>query len=134
MIGKIHIENSPELSSIPKGNYEGYVWMSDQDKPEILNGQDIPRHIGGQSFIQEALLWDADKGRSVHVRHVGQIQVVCYDLKDKHLNDEVSFLSHRMGDHKRLMFKRTWEEEKDPACADMEVLVPGELIFVGFGN
>ena len=134
MIGKMHIENSPELSRIPPGKYEGYVWMSDKEMPAILKGQDIPRNIGGQSFIQEALLWDAEHQQSIHVRHVGHLQVVQYNMKDQKIDDAITFLSHRIDSHKRLKFKRTWEEEKDPACADMAVLVPGELIFVGFGK
>ena len=134
MIGKMYIENNQALNGIPQGKYEGYVWMSDQEYPEILDGQDIPRNAGDRAFIQEALLWNAEQRQSIHVRHLGHLQVVQYNMKDQSIDDAISFLSHRMAGHSHLKFKRTWVEEKDPACADMEVSVPSELIFVGFGK
>ena len=134
MIGKMHIEHSPALDSIPQAQYEGYVWMSDKELPNVLEGRDVPRNQAGQAFIQEALLWDAEHRQSIHVRHVGHLQVVRYDMKDQSIDDAVPFLSHRIAGHARLKFKRTWVEEIDPACAGMTVMVPGELIFVGFGS
>ena len=134
MIGKMYIEESPALEGIPQALYEGYVWMSDQEFPIVLEGGDVPRNQAGQAFIQEALLWDAKHRQSIHIRHVGHLQVVQYDMKDQSIDDAVSFLSHRMKGHPRLKFKQTWIEERDSYCADMEVLVPGELIFVGFGK
>lgn len=134
MIGKMYIENNQVLNGIPQGKYEGYVWMSDQEYPKILEGQDIPRNAGDGAFIQEALLWNAEQQQSIHVRHLGHLQVVQYNMKDQSTDNAISFLSHRMAGYSHLKFKRTWVEEKDPACADMEVLVPGELIFVGFGK
>lgn len=132
---------SAKINNIPAGaSYEGYVWMSDQTKPDIINGAMAEVKLTPESnpFIIESRLYDTVKHVSYSVKYVdGEYKAFRYDLdemlKEKDIEIEPKrYLPHRMDSVKGLHFLRFWRGENDPLCEDMKVLQPGELVFVGF--
>jgi len=138
MIGKINISDARGLEHLPAGKYEGYVWMSDKEKPIVFQNEHVDVHPDANAFVVEALLWDAEEKRSVHIRHTGQQMLTVYDLHDvKKSETRVTgrlnhYLPHRIDGVKRLRFLQTYEDVVDPACHGMKVSMPAELIFLGF--
>lgn len=132
-----------ELNSIPDLNYEGYVWMSDQPEPSNAKNFDF-KDVKLNPFIQEALLYCAEKNISVMIRHTGD-----YRISEFHLNDfpeeyelvEKQYFPHRLGfNDKRVCMSQLWISEIDDNCAydenkkgsGMEVLTLKAHIFTGF--
>ena len=126
------------LKQIPQGNYEGYIWMSDQKNPEILNGEtfDFSR-ITTNPFIIEALLFDKENNKSIHIRHTGKYYIHTIDLNNLPQDSELvetEYLPHRLENVKKVCFKELWVPEDDPLCEGWPVLTMKALIFVGFDN
>ncbi|GAB4255892.1 MAG: hypothetical protein Kow0027_22800 [Saprospiraceae bacterium] len=131
------VEKLNELREIPTAHlFDGYVWLSDAKKPEVLIGKYFDfSSIGKNPFVIEALLYDAANEVSYHVRHSGRYHIHKYDLKhlpDEVETEEVSYLPHRLDGVKKCKFKQIWMPEKDPYCEDMPVLTMKALVFVGF--
>ena len=120
---------------IERGNYEGYVWMSNNNKPDIIDGEyENELNPSANPFIIEAQLFNGTSSYSV--RYVdGRYHVLCYEVNPEDLldNDVISrtFQSHRM-EGKILSFLEYWKEENDELCMDMPVLVPAVMVFIGF--
>ena len=116
-------------------NSVGYIWWSNETKPEIkenklvvLKNEEIPFVIEGQLF---------DGKTSYSIKYVdGQYIVNSHDVTDKDYespNVVKEYQSHRMGG-KILRFLEYWElqEEEGDLCLDMKVLKPTKIVFVGF--
>ena len=119
---------------IEKSKYVGYIWYSDQSKPDVKNGEDFKLEIKDDvnPFIIEGQLYDGKK--SISIKFVdGKYLVKEYNLEELKGLDmiEQTFYAHRM-DNKKLKFKQYWRPQKDELCEDMGVLQPAELVFVGF--
>lgn len=129
-----------ELKDINKNNkYEGYIWMSDSNKPDVLNRKPIPEYIqwedGKNPFVIEALLFDRDNQMSYTVRYIdGVHKVFSTKVDDDELVGNAHYISKRMGDHHKLRFFQRWktDDDIDNLCEGMPTLIPGELVFVGF--
>ncbi len=126
------------LNDIPQAKYEGYVWMSDEKKPDVLPKDDFDfTSVPTNPFVIEALLYDRANNKSIIVRHTGKYHIVEYDLSklpdDAELVD-VSYLPHRLGNVKQLGFKQLWIPETDKNCEGWPVLTMKAIIFVGFIN
>lgn len=136
---------------IPSKKYQGYIWYSDQKKPEILCGDKDYRLklIEGENpFVIEALLYCEDDETSIMVKHTGKYIVQEYKLKEEREKcEEVKkqYLPHGVNRKKeeqqaddmsskvkRLNFSQFWQEEKDSACEDMPVLKLKATVFTGF--
>ncbi len=126
---------------IKEAKYEGYLWLSDQSKPEVLNG-DHPKSIaladGENPFVVEGLLWDSETGTSISIRYVdsryfvANHEVCPKDLAGSETYTPVSYLPHRIPGVKGLKFVRHWEKTQDPLCEGMDTLQLKANIFVGF--
>jgi CRISPR type III-associated protein (TIGR04423 family) len=134
-----NIKSYHNLSEITNLKYEGYVWLSDKTKPLILPEEVFDfSSIQNNPFVVEALLWNEDAGKSIHIMHSGKYQIIEYNLKGLKAETrdefiEKSYLTHRLGNvKKRMLFKQFWKSEQDPNCVDMEVLKMKALIFIGF--
>lgn len=124
-------------------NYEGYIWMSDQTFPIVIEGDSLIEYSQyfdtskeNNPFIVEAQLYCREENVSYSIRHTGgELQIVRFDLNDYRgeEQDDVSYLSHRM-DGRWLRFRRVWLPEKDENCCGMEVLKLSRMIFVGFNS
>lgn len=124
--------------NINKSIYEGYLWYSNAQSPQVINKKEFELTIDDNHnpFIVEGQLCDVHNRHSISIKFVdGQYIIMEYDFtEDDFSNPErevKTFLSNRMGD-KKLQFLQYWKAEKDPLCEHMEVLQSAELVFVGF--
>ena len=122
------------LEVIPSGNYVGYYWMSDEEKPKRVNGNiELPQSIN--PFIIEAMLWDEGRQKSIMITHTGKYQIFEYDLNTLPTVgtlEEKAYMAHRLPGIEKVKFKQFWKAECDPNCAGMQVLLLKAQIFVGF--
>jgi CRISPR type III-associated protein (TIGR04423 family) len=125
-----------ELNNI---EFEGYVWLSDQEEPIILNNQtfDFSKYEEGSNpFIIEALLFDKTKNKSIHITHTGRYHINdefdLDNLKEGSELEPVEYLPHRLDGVDKVCFKQLWIPEKDEYCDNLPVLKMKALIFTGF--
>lgn len=125
------------LKNIPNLTYEGYVWMSDKEYPIVLNGETYDfSEINTNPFIIEALLYNKEEKKSIHVQHSGEYQIFEYDLSKLEKSNlvEKEYLPHRLKDVEKVLIKQIWLPEKDENCAGFDVLKLKAIVFCGFKN
>ena len=127
----------------PQANYEGYLWWSNEDKPDIYKGQQIKSQKEKpiwpsdtcNPFIIEGNLWCRELETSYLIRFIdGKYLVYKFDLSKIGFEPNREYLPNRMPDVDKLLFKEVWEEQPDPLCEDFDVLKPAFIAFVGFKN
>ena len=124
-----------KINDISAQKYEGYVWLSNAEKPIILPNKEFDFSQYSEKsnpFIVKALLFN--EGKSITIRHTGKYHINEFDLKnysDENLID-VQYLPHRLDGVEKVKFKQLWLPEKDENCEDMEVLKMNALVFTGF--
>lgn len=132
--------NQITLDAIDKtASYEGYLWMSDMDKPTIIEGtlplEDNLLKEAANPFIAEGFLYNEAARLSYSLKYVdGQTRVYKYELEDKDFEDDDNvkeYYGNRMGD-RRLKFREIWEPVPDAACEGMAVLQLRITVFIGF--
>jgi CRISPR type III-associated protein (TIGR04423 family) len=125
------------LNDISSVNYEGYIWMSDETEPTVLNNKSFDFSIiETNPFIVEALLFDAKNKISIHVTHDGAYKINSFDLnklKEQKIElVEKEYLPHRLKGVEKVHFVQLWKEENDPLCNDFPVLELKATVFCGF--
>jgi CRISPR type III-associated protein (TIGR04423 family) len=125
------------LKDIPSAKYDGYVWMSNEDKPIVLQKEDFNhRESVINPFIVEALLFDEEKQHSIHITHDGSYKITGFDLntfkKPTFEVVEKSYLPHRLEGLKKVCFKQIWMEEEDKEFPNFPVLTLQATVFCGF--
>lgn len=118
-------------------DYEGYYWLSNEQKPHIVNKiskdifTDLPFVIEGNFYHK-----DEDKEISISVKNIdGQYQIHRADLKGIHDDQktEQAYLAHDLEGIKQLKIVQVWEEsERDELLARMTTLIPKWQAFAGF--
>lgn len=124
------------IDHIEKGKYEGYIWYSNKEKPDVYLKQEIEEislNVGKVPFIIESLLYDGTYSYSIKMID-GKYCAVRYDLNLlKNEEFEVhKYLSNLKVTTGRLVFREYWKPVPDENCLGMETLQPKEIIFVGF--
>lgn len=128
------------ITKIPKAKYQGYIWRSDSDSPEVLTGD---KAYGGftpdpseNPFIIEGNLWDEATGVSISIRYIdGRYYIHRTTLTGETDHSTIKkYVAHRIDEYKYLRFVQLWEPRPDPMCEGMEVLEPSKLVFIGFTN
>ena len=136
------------MEHIKKGTFEGYLWKSDQQEPEIYTkGQTLPVLIlkdEENPFIIEGQLIGSVKDettgnivrKSISIKYVdGIYKVKEYDV-DNDCKSGVAIPRHFKGHSKlkghNLLFYEVWQAKPDSNCCDMEVLEAKKVIFGGF--
>lgn len=132
------------ISEIPEAKYQGYIWYSDSDRPEVLHGDEahgFKPNATANHFIIEGNLWDEANSVSISIRYIdGQYYIhrtklTSEEYKDKTDHSTVKeYVAHRIDGYAYLRFVQLWEERKDPLCEGMDVLEPSKLVFIGFTN
>ncbi len=122
---------------ISKAKYEGYVWMSDQTAPQVIDGAEektLTLTDGENPFVAEGQLWDASQRRSVSIRYVDGRYIISETLVTEEQLKEptVSYIPHRLKGVEGLKFLRIWKETPDSLCEDMPALQLQNSVFVGF--
>lgn len=129
-----------KITEIPKAKYQGYIWRSDSDSPEVLTGD---KAYGGftpdpseNPFIIEGNLWDEATGVSISIRYIdGRYYIHRTTLTGETDHSTIKkYVAHRIDKYKYLRFVQLWESREDPMCEGMEVLGPSKLVFIGFTN
>ena len=119
-------------------NCEGYIWKSDQQKPEAIEGKPFNKTFDETQnpFIVEGLLYDKDELMSYSIKFIDGKYLIIKNKVEKDDftcsdNEEKCYLSNRLG-NRWLRFLRYWEVDPDPLCEDMDVLKLTKNVFVGF--
>ncbi len=131
------IKKYTKLNEIPSEKYEGYIWLSDQEKPEVIRNTTFDFNtIGTNPFIIEALLFDEKNHKSIHITHDGSYSIFEYDLSILKSNPEEQvkkeYLPHRLDGVDKVHFVQVWREENDLLCNDLPVLTLQATVFCGF--
>ena len=129
-MGKISISEIQQLT------YEGYLWMSDAEEPQIMENTKVTLPSeGANPFVVEGQLYNEAKGISYSIRYVdGQYTIYEHTVtaEDKKSPNEMkTYLSNRM-ENKLLQFLRYWEEETGENDLGWPVLTQTKNVFVGF--
>lgn len=137
------IEQNTSRFILPEGLWQGYIWMSDADKPEVFFGskeqKDRGLTDGENPFVVEAQL--IINKLSYSIKYIdGQYYIYQYAINDfydesasKTVGDIVaevlSYAPNKMPDSVLgVKFLRVWREEK---AEEFSALVPAELVFLG---
>ena len=125
------------LNEIPSANYEGYIWMSDEQSPKVLNCEKFEfGSVKTNPFIVEGLLFDKTNGISIHIQHTGEYRISEYhlnEIKSEKFIEQKEYLPHRLiKDVKKVCFKQIWEEIEDQNCQRFPVLTLAAIVFCGF--
>jgi CRISPR type III-associated protein (TIGR04423 family) len=116
----------------------GYIWMSDSQQPDIRNNELFEHSFNDNEnpFIIEGLLLDQNKKVSYNIKFVdGHYLIKCYSTNNEQNDEKVTFVpDKRISGDRNLAFIRRWKSEPDEECEEMSVLLPAELIFIGFEN
>ncbi len=119
---------------IEKRKYQGYIWYSNANEPELLLGnEEWECELDEQAnpFIVEGQLWDEDSRTSKSIKYVDDQYIVkSYQLENAY--DLVEFMPHKMPGVSRLLFARCWKPTIDKNCCDLETQVLDRIIFKGF--
>lgn len=128
------------ITEIPVANYQGYIWRSDSDRPEVLTSDKeyggFTPNSDGNPFIIEGNLWDEANSTSISIRYVdGRYYIHRTTLTGETDHSTIKkYVAHRIDEYKYLRFVQLWESRPDPMCEGMEVLEPSKLVFIGFTN
>lgn len=125
-------------------NYEGYIWYSNKNKPEIIeNKNNIDEFFKSEQnnpFIIEGQIYDSENKKSYSLKHVNGVLLKGKEYDINEIQNDTSickrerkFTSHRM-ENKTLHFIEVWRKEVDVLCENMNVYKPHELIFTGFNK
>ncbi|KAA6329355.1 hypothetical protein EZS27_021834 [termite gut metagenome] len=134
--------NAQKLSDIIPNdrNYTGYLWMSDEQTPKTYCNQPIDKELertdNQNPFIIEGQLYCEEKQLSYNIKYVdGKYMVTAYNLETfkNEIFDEKEYIPNRIP-ASHIIFKQYWKQKADELCENMEVLIPGAFVFVGFEN
>lgn len=127
-----------EGNKIPAGNYEGYLWWSDRNSADVIDGEMKETILTNDEnpFIVEGFLFSKDDSKtSISIKYVdGQYYAFTTQVTDEELAniaDIREYMPNRM-ECKGLKFLQRWNSKEDKLCEGMSVLVPGDIVFVGF--
>lgn len=132
-----------KIQNIEKAKYEGYIWWSDKDRPEVFYGNEeveLSLNDDENPFIIEGNLWDKASKKSIFIRYVdgqyftNETTVKEEDRNNKERCTEKSFIAHRIDGIRVLRFLQYWVTFEDPLCEKMETLRPEKLVFIGFDD
>ncbi len=115
-------------------DFQGYIWMSDQPKPEIFDKDNVKELVLDNTknpFVIEGQLYDGKKSYSIKFVD-GEYKVITYDVTSDDIDNAKPYYPNRM--NKKLLFNQRWEARKDELCANMPVLQPAGFVFVGFDD
>ena len=134
--------NTNKVNKVEQGNYVGYIWMSNENKPEVWKE---PKSYSNEldastnPFIVEGMLWDADREVSYSIKYVdGKYIAHRWDLNTDFKGEDYEYQKETLTAHARmggkLLFRRYWHAVEDAACLGMKVLKPYAQVFVGFND
>ena len=123
------------MKTLEKAIYTGYLWYSDQHKPEVYDHVETVFTLDEQKnpFVVEGYLTDGQTSYSI--KYVGGKYIIneyVLSALENVIYDDVEIYTHRMENMQKMKFHQYWRPMPDELCKDMAVLQPAELVFVGF--
>ncbi len=137
-----------QLSDIPKGNYQGYLWNASAQEPTLFYGVEKVVITNNElTPIIEGLLYDKEQKRSIHIVYTHRYIITEYEQEDKDVIEDKQFDidKHKEGDilriekympHNKLKKKvesikmaRVWKEDKEDEIPTLSLVAH---VFRGF--
>lgn len=124
------------IDQISDQKYDGYIWMSDKEDPDLLKGKKFSLPEGCNPFIVEGQLYSEEAGLSYSIKYVDgeyivfEHKVSAADISSPD-NEVIVYEPNRMNVG-GLKFLRVWEKKADDNCLDMDVLTLTKNVFIGF--
>lgn len=137
----MRIDVNKLVEAVKNNCLSGYIWPSDKSFPTVYNQQIIETDLlvsNNTSFVVEALLYDYVHALSYNVKYINGDYVIYQYSTEPQDNDELKqYLSNwkdKNGNHLTLNFIRRWRisDASDELCENMQVMMPHELVFIGF--
>jgi CRISPR type III-associated protein (TIGR04423 family) len=130
--------NSREAKKrIPAGNYEGYLWFSDEQAPHIFHPtDDFTDDFSAKAipFVVEGWLYDRANAVSYAIRYLdGKYLRTAYHLSASE-ERSIEYVAHDLKGVKTFRVVEHWAPEEDPYCAGMSVLRHAWTAFAGFAS
>lgn len=130
-----NLYNFLAMEKIEKSKYSGYLWKSDQKKPEIIPDEEREFIFDDKQnpFIVEGFLFDGKTSYSIRYvdgKHIVKKFILSELSKDFTPQTYIPSFKGVSG----LKFRQYWKSEPDALCEGMEVLKPEQFVFVGFNN
>lgn len=128
------------MKTINSSEYEGYIWRSDSDSPQLVNGSfELTLEESENPFVIEGFLYSPKEKKSLTIKNFdGKYFIKEYNLVNMEGIDKEDILWMANSGFRRkglyLHFIQFWRAKIDKMNLDMEVLEPAELVFVGFVN
>lgn len=127
-------------SLLEKYSFEGYYWLSNEDRPVNLKGHldDFKKSLDPiVPFIVEANLFNEKEQISISLKHIeGKYIITRVDLKQPkeniQLSEEDSFKT--IDGFNDIKVVNLWQAEEDELLEGMEVMTPLMTVFTGFKN
>lgn len=126
------------LEEIPDVAYDGYIWVSDENKPRRLSNKTELLTIKDNPFIVEGHLKSLDETISISIKDAGGVKLLHqFDLNaiaalPADQKTETNLLVHRLPGVAKIRMTTVWLPEKDEACESMDVMRPAMRVFNGF--
>lgn len=115
--------------------YEGYYWLSNEEKPRIVNSL-IPKGIfKALPFVIEAHFLN-DAKESISVKNIDGIYLVFKTSLKNLPEDQITtyeYLTHKLPSIEKIKTIQYWEEsDGDLLLENMKTLIPTWTAFAGF--
>jgi len=118
---------------IEKRKYEGYLWYSNEQQPQVLYGQSewgIDINNATNPFIIEGQLWDEESRTSVSIKYIdGNYYKSETVLQGDY--DLVEYIPRRMPKVEKLLFARCWKTVDDELCEGFNTTKLENVLFIG---
>ncbi|MDA8972508.1 TIGR04423 family type III CRISPR-associated protein [bacterium] len=129
------ISKITDIQSIPNYDYEGYLWYSDANQPEIFEGKKFtPDQLTTLPFVVEGMLYAAKEKVSIRIVNIDgayRISKVTLDNIPKELVTEY-FAKKEFGEFIKIKMYQHWEEKEDIINNNRPVLSATWSAFIGF--
>lgn len=120
-----------EINNIPDLNYEGYLWYSDEPKPEFVKGKLDKTKLTKLPFVIEGNLWAETEKVSINIKNIDSEYVVTkFDIPSKFSSNE--YLAHDLEGVDKYKMYQHWEESTEDLPIGMSSLQPAWAAFTGF--
>lgn len=124
------------ISDIPEMEGEGYLWMSDENNPEIISNSKALRKESINPYIVEAMFYSPKSEKSIMIKSDGCKPIITLTnwqtaSDNGVVLEETNYIPHKITIGKITLIQ-AWEETKDPNCNDWPVLKPTWKAFKGF--
>lgn len=120
-----------------KGKYQGYIWLSDADKPVIIKDNicistQMPKIH--RNFMVEALLYNKGNEKSIHLTHTQRYHINEFDLSIFRDTSDCEYIAHKLTGYRKIKFTAVYEDIADELCEGMFVSTRKFTAFTGLIN